>query len=209
MPVVILYRISDGIDLNIYNIYYTCSGLGPNQPTHRITQPHIVWERLKYKLQDSKAELGGEVPCINSSRARLWINQDSVRNAIHAISVAQQPWTICSNNISYSNVYSTVIPIHQELLNAGYRILIYSGDTDMCVPFTGSEAWTQSLKLPLKEEWRPWKVNYQVAGYVKTYEQNGVQFMFATIKGSGHTVPQYKPAQAYHFFKNFLAGQPF
>lgn len=48
-------------------------------------------------------------------------------------------------------------------LCAGLKVLIYSGDHDMCVPHTGSEAWTSSLGLKVKEPWRPWKVDHQVA----------------------------------------------
>lgn len=40
-----------------------------------------------------------------------------------------------------------------------------SGDHDMCVPFTGSEAWTRSLGYKIVDEWRPWNSNDQVAGY--------------------------------------------
>lgn len=40
-----------------------------------------------------------------------------------------------------------------------------SGDHDMCVPFTGSEAWTRSLGYKIVDEWRPWNSNNQVAGY--------------------------------------------
>ena len=47
-------------------------------------------------------------------------------------------------------------------LCAGLKVLIYSGDHDMCVPHTGSEAWTSSLGLKVKEAWRPWKVDHQV-----------------------------------------------
>lgn len=35
----------------------------------------------------------------------------------------------------------------------------------MCVPFTGSEAWTRSIGYNILDEWRPWIVNEQVAGY--------------------------------------------
>ena len=45
---------------------------------------------------------------------------------------------------------------------AGLRVLIYSGDHDMCVPHTGSEAWTRGLALKPTHPWRPWKVNDQV-----------------------------------------------
>ena len=48
---------------------------------------------------------------------------------------------------------------------AGLRVLIYSGDHDMCVPHTGSEAWTRGLALKPTQPWRPWKVNNQVSQY--------------------------------------------
>lgn len=61
----------------------------------------------------------------------------------------------------------TVLPqvIHAVLL-AGLRVLIYSGDHDMCVPHTGSEAWTRALGLKKQEHWRPWKVSDQVCNCV-------------------------------------------
>lgn len=40
-----------------------------------------------------------------------------------------------------------------------------SGDHDLCVPFTGSEAWTRSVGYEIVDEWRPWYSNKQVAGY--------------------------------------------
>lgn len=40
-----------------------------------------------------------------------------------------------------------------------------SGDHDMCVPYTGSEAWTRSMGYEVIDEWRPWTSNGQVAGY--------------------------------------------
>lgn len=35
----------------------------------------------------------------------------------------------------------------------------------MCVPYTGSEAWTRSMGYEIVDEWRPWIVKEQVAGY--------------------------------------------
>lgn len=40
-----------------------------------------------------------------------------------------------------------------------------SGDHDMCVPYTGSQAWTRSMGYKIVDEWRPWTSNGQVAGY--------------------------------------------
>jgi serine carboxypeptidase-like clade 1 len=192
--------------LNIYNIYVDCY-LGPVSAKDS-KKLHELWYRVSSKVRDTQKQNNGprgQVPCIDASRATAWLNQDDVRTALHAIPVSQQQWQICTDQIDYSSVYDTVIPIHQFLLKSGLRELIYSGDTDMCVPNTGSEAWTASLNLPLESDWQAWFVNNQVAGYVKVYNQ----LTYATIKGSGHTVPQYKPAQAFHFFSNFLSDQPF
>lgn len=50
--------------------------------------------------------------------------------------------------------------LRQSLLLPG------SGDHDLCVPFTGSQAWTRSMGYKVIDEWRAWIVNNQVAGYV-------------------------------------------
>lgn len=43
-----------------------------------------------------------------------------------------------------------------------------SGDHDMCVPFTGSQAWTRSVGYKIVDEWRPWTSHGQVAGYFQS-----------------------------------------
>lgn len=42
----------------------------------------------------------------------------------------------------------------------------------MCVPFTGSEAWTRAVGYKIVDEWRAWTVNNQVSGYVCFYFLN-------------------------------------
>lgn len=39
---------------------------------------------------------------------------------------------------------------------------MYSGDVDMCLPFTGTEAWTASLQLPVERPWQQWHLHGQV-----------------------------------------------
>lgn len=50
------------------------------------------------------------------------------------------------------------------------------------------QQWTSSLGFDVKEGWRPWLVDDQVAGYVTMYDTNN--FQFVTVKGSGHMVRQ-------------------
>ncbi|CAL9003782.1 unnamed protein product [Prunus brigantina] len=146
------------------------------------------------------------VPCVNDEVATKWLNNPAVREAIHAEpeSVAG-PWELCTERISYSHDAGSMIPYHQNLTTQGYRALIYSGDHDMCVPYTGSQAWTRSLGYQIVDEWRSWQSNEQVAGYLQAYQNN---LTFLTIKGAGHTVPEYKPREALDFYTRWLEGKP-
>ena len=91
-----------------------------------------------------------------------------------------------------------------------YRVLIYSGNVDACIPWPGTESWTSGLGMTKVDNWRPW--NYVghhgtlVGGYVTQYEND---FAFLTVKGSGHMVPQFKPIPAQTMIKNFLKGTPY
>ena len=37
-----------------------------------------------------------------------------------------------------------------------YRMLIYSGDSDACVPYWGTEQWVRELGFTEKKGWRQW-----------------------------------------------------
>lgn len=58
------------------------------------------------------------------------------------------------------------------------------------------------------QPWRQWNfkdaLGTQVAGYVTDYAEG---LTFATIKGAGHMVPQFKPIPALVMFQKFITGQ--
>lgn len=65
-----------------------------------------------------------------------------------------------------------------------------------------------AMGYPLKEGWRPWMVDNQVAGYSTTYTAPGGRFVFATVKQAGHEVPLYQPLRALAMLQRFIGGQP-
>ncbi|EXC29952.1 Serine carboxypeptidase-like 20 [Morus notabilis] len=146
------------------------------------------------------------VPCFDDNVASTWLNDKAVREAIHAEpeSVTGR-WDLCTSRIQYYHDAGSMIPYHRNLTMQGYRVLVFSGDHDMCVPFTGSQAWTRSLGYQIVAEWRPWISNSQVAGYVQGYDHN---LTFLTVKGAGHTVPEYKPGEALDFYSRWLEEKP-
>ncbi|GAB4835374.1 carbohydrate-binding module 1 protein [Ancistrocladus abbreviatus] len=146
-----------------------------------------------------------EVPCTSDEVAAAWLNDESVRVAIHAQSESKiGAWSLCMD-IKYYHDAGGMISYHKNLTAQGYRVLIYSGDHDMCVPYTGTAEWTSSMGYRIEDEWRPWVVNNQVAGYLQGYEND---FTFLTIKGAGHTVPEYKPGESLAFYSRWLQGIP-
>lgn len=56
------------------------------------------------------------------------------------------------------------------------------------------------------EAWRPWTTDGKsyVGGFVTTYQN---RFQFATVRGSGHMVPQYKPYEAKVLISKFLKNE--
>ncbi|XP_023903562.1 serine carboxypeptidase-like 20 [Quercus suber] len=149
---------------------------------------------------------GNNVPCTDDEVATSWLNDASVRKAIHTEEGnVLGSWELCSDKIEYYHDAGSMIKYHRNLTSRGYRALIYSGDHDMCVPFTGSEAWTRSMGYKIVDEWRAWTSNGQIAGFTQGYEKN---LTFLTIKGAGHTVPEYKPREALDLYSRFLSGVP-
>ncbi|OEL18954.1 Serine carboxypeptidase 1 [Dichanthelium oligosanthes] len=114
------------------------------------------------------------------------------------------PWELYTARIDYTHDTRTMQSYHKKFTRMGYRVLVYSGDHDLCVPFTGTEAWVKSIGYKVVDRWRPWYFGEQVAGYTQGYDHN---LTFLTIKGPGHAVPEYKPKEALTFYSRWLAGK--
>ncbi|GMI88721.1 serine carboxypeptidase-like 20 [Hibiscus trionum] len=146
------------------------------------------------------------VPCVNDEVATIWLNDATVRKAIHAEPEnVSGPWVLCTDRINYYHDAGSMIPYHKKLTAGGYRALIFSGDHDMCVPYTGSQAWTKSLGYKTVSPWRSWTSSGQISGYLQGYDHD---LTFLTIKGAGHTVPEYKPMEALEFYRRWLDQKP-
>ncbi|XP_042495405.1 serine carboxypeptidase-like 17 [Macadamia integrifolia] len=137
--------------------------------------------------------------------APFWANDDSVRKALHIRQGTIDKWQRCRNMLPYSYEIHSSIQYHLYLSEKGYPSLIYSGDHDMLVPFLATEAWIKSLNYSIINEWRSWIVEGQIGGYTRTYANH---MTFATVKGGGHTAPEYKPKECFAMFKRWISKQP-
>jgi hypothetical protein len=152
-----------------------------------------------------------QVPCIDSMNAQLYLNRAVATRAFHVAGNIQ--WTICSNTLTYTPSGTSMLPNYQKLLQNNIRVIVFSGDADSVVPYTGTSKWvTQEMNLGTPvDDWVPWNYNDldngpQVGGWKTTYNV-GHGFTYTTIRGSAHMIMD-TPGRAYHAISRWIAGQP-
>ncbi|XP_074575047.1 serine carboxypeptidase-like 18 [Curcuma longa] len=134
-----------------------------------------------------------------------WANTNTVRKALDIKQGTIKEWVRCNLNLPYTHGFGSNIDYHLSLLQRGYRALVYSGDHDLVIPFLGTRQWIKSLNSSIVENWRSWFVDGQVAGYTMAYSNN---LTFATVKGAGHTAPEYKPKECQAMISRWIANAP-
>jgi carboxypeptidase C (cathepsin A) len=148
-------------------------------------------------------ECGGTYP---PGKVADFVTREDVRKALHL----EEPGL---SDFDYNISGPASMTLYPEL-SRKIHVLIYNGDADMCVPYTGNEEWITDLEdqgvFEQKDAWRPWfsdAVKDAPAGSKTTYSVVGTDMVlqFLTIRLAGHMVPLFTPEAALSFFKNFLA----
>ncbi|XP_068309823.1 serine carboxypeptidase 24 isoform X1 [Pyrus communis] len=164
------------------------------------TKRHL---RLKNTLLRRRAS--GYDPC-TENYAEKYYNRPDVQKAMHA-NVTRIPykWTACSDVLFkyWKDSEYSVLPTYKELIAAGLRIWVFSGDTDSVVPVTATRLSLNHLNLTIKTPWYPWYSGSQVGGWTEVYDG----LTFATVRGAGHEVPLIQAERGLTLFKSFLAGK--
>ncbi|XP_062199149.1 serine carboxypeptidase-like 17 [Phragmites australis] len=165
--------------------------------------------REMQQLQDNTAEglhlseISTQCRTAEYTLSRLWANDATVREALGIHKGTVPAWLRCNTSIPYTKDIQSSVKYHLDVTTKGYRSLVYSGDHDMVVPYIGTQSWIRSLNFSIVDDWRPWYVNGQVAGYTTSYSNN---LTFTTVKGAGHTAPEYQPRQCLAMMARWFAG---
>ncbi|XP_044509216.1 serine carboxypeptidase-like 7 [Mangifera indica] len=138
----------------------------------------------------------------------IWGNYESVQEALGVRQGTVEEFYRCNITLSYTVDVNSVIPQHKELTKKGLQLLVFSGDHDMVMPHNGVEEWISFLDLTLDSDWRPWFVEGQVAGYTRTFDNEGYRLTYATIKGAGHSPPEDKRKECYIMFHRWINYYP-
>ncbi|CAN6213876.1 unnamed protein product [Urochloa humidicola] len=137
----------------------------------------------------------------------FWANDRRTREALGIKEGTVDEWVRCHDEgeLPYANDLKSSIKYHRNLTSRGYRALVYSGDHGLVVPHLGTQAWVRSLNFPVVDDWRAWHLDGQAAGFTISYSNN---MTFATIKGGGHTAPEYEPERCFAMFSRWVLNRP-
>lgn len=149
-----------------------------------------------------------------------YVQESSVRAALH---VGRRPWSgvdAIYERLKY-DIPRSVSPWLGALLDTGrYRVLLYSGQLDVIVPYRGTVNVARSLRWSGAEQFRNaprtvWRVPVSdcdlwcnvtvVAGYATASGPLTVLL----IRNAGHMVPYDQPEWAHNLIVRFTSGRPF
>ncbi|XP_059666099.1 serine carboxypeptidase-like 27 isoform X1 [Cornus florida] len=161
------------------------------------------WSPLQWRFG------GNDGTCI-VKYTKMYLNRSDVQKALHVNSAKiPHPYTTCNDDVrgNYSDSSSSVLPIFKELIAAGIRIWVHSGDTDLAVPLTSTRYSIKALNLKTINNWHAWydyKDLQQVGGWSQIYDG----LTFVVVRGAGHEVPLERPRLGFILFQHFLTNSP-
>jgi len=196
---------------NVYDIYDTCTDM-----PHRSRAKRRMLPRRHSARQPP--EHSHMWYCGGHHATEKYMNLEIVRRAMHIPASVKKHWRPsenldwnCSNDAEdafMANFTTCQIQDYRPMIKdlaAKVPFLVYSGDADAQLPHTATERWTSDLGFDEVDGWQPWSVNGgYVAGYVIRYEHN---FTYATVKGAGHMVPQYRNQACMELVERFIKSR--
>ncbi|OXU24321.1 hypothetical protein TSAR_011906 [Trichomalopsis sarcophagae] len=138
-----------------------------------------------------------------------WIQRSDVRKALH---VGNLTFVTDSQKVKdhlIGDLIKSVAYLVADLLE-DYRVLIYTGQLDLTVPYTSTENFVNKLSWSGAKEYqtaikKKWWVAGELAGYSKTAKNLNV----VMVRNAGHIVPADQPLWAWDLITRFTHGQKF
>jgi len=199
-------------NFDIYNIYDECGHDDRRRTSEKTTlmDARKIMSKSIITVESAQSftrnagygQALNDYTCGAETAMDAWLSDSSVVAALHV--KAGTP------GMTYKKTATDLLPLYKTLIEK-HQMLIYSGDTDACVPYVGTEQWTRGLNFTVTDDWHQWLAKPDMehslhkAGYAVTFDK----FQFITINGAGHMMPQFQPGFGLAMFQKFLANEKF
>uniref|UniRef100_A0A5B7AP11 Putative serine carboxypeptidase-like 18 n=1 Tax=Davidia involucrata TaxID=16924 RepID=A0A5B7AP11_DAVIN len=146
----------------------------------------------------------------NYALSYIWANDFSVQKSLNVREGTVLNWVRCNKTLDYTMNVDSVVDVHRYLSAKGLQVLVYNGDHDLTVPNIGTQQWIKLLDLTIVNDWRPWLVDGEIAGYTIKYSKRatGYRVTYASVLGAGHSPQEYKRRECYDMFQRWIHYYP-
>jgi len=140
-----------------------------------------------------------------------YVQLANVRRAIHVGDMTWNNGSIVENHLLEDVMKSNVKPWIEEILEQGYKVMIYNGLMDVIVAWPLTENFLASLtnwsgtNTYLKAQRVKWMMGGSLAGYAKQVDN----FTQVVVRNAGHMVPYDQPKAAFDMINRFILGKKF
>ncbi|XP_027343921.1 serine carboxypeptidase-like 8 [Abrus precatorius] len=136
----------------------------------------------------------------------VWANDENVRKALHIREGTKGEFLRCNRTVAYTKTWLNTVEYYRNLTNANLQALVYCADLDLGVPHLGTQKWIKSFNMSVRDKWRAWFVEGQVAGYTEIYNmKEDHYFTYVIVKGAGHVAQIFKPKEVYHMINRWFS----
>ncbi|CAF3370797.1 unnamed protein product [Rotaria sp. Silwood2] len=160
---------------------------------------------FNYLLTDEPEDQGYFVPFVTRADRRKQIHVGNISYGSQSDTVEK----MLLNDVMQSMAWKVA-----AIANANYSVMIYNGHLDIIIAVPLTMEWisqltwmgTDELRQAPRKVWKVADTDPEIAGYVKTANNN--RFFLATIRNAGHMVPYDQPRAMLDLLQRFLAAQP-
>lgn len=148
---------------------------------------------------------------------KTYVQEPLVRAALHVGSRPFNDGSAVEHHLT-DDVMRSMSTWLAALLDAGqYRVLLYSGQLDIIVPYRGTMRMVKSLKWSGAEQfrnasstiWRVQRMNGENATDLAGYATTSGPLTVLLVRDAGHMVPADQPIWSLDFINRLTTGKPF
>jgi vitellogenic carboxypeptidase-like protein len=138
-----------------------------------------------------------------------FLNLPEVRKAIHVGDKVFHNGTKVEK-ILFEDIMKSVKPWVEDILNAGYKVLLFNGQLDIIVGYPLTENFVRSLRWQHSTDFKEaprqqWRIGTVTAGYVQEYQN----LALVLVRNAGHMVPYDQPVLGFDLINRFTSNKPF
>ncbi|XP_074596352.1 serine carboxypeptidase ctsa-1.1-like [Brevipalpus obovatus] len=204
-------------NVNIYNIHDNCARRRRSSSSDRRNSISYTasMESFQASTTDSSqasrnTESVGQglklpINCVGRKDLETYLNRDDVRVALRADSSVSK-WSACNSFLgaAHRNQYKTLRPEIISSIEAGKRVLLYSGVNDLLCNYIGNEQIFEKISQSMGFNNASRKYAWTYLGHEVGQIQKYPRLASATILGAGHYSGRDRPELCFKLMSSFI-----